>query len=124
MKRLFVLMVIMVLSACSSMPDYSGQWVGSANDTRAGYGQVDMTVSQSGSRLTGSWQIGFEAGVNSGSLDGTVSGNAVNLQLFPSNPNACPFNVTATRSGNTMNGNYASFDCAASVSGTLSVTRQ
>lgn len=124
MKYLVLLGILLLLSACSSVPDYSGQWVGGANDTRAGYGQASLTISQSGSQLTGSWQIGFGGGVNSGSLQGTASGNAVNVQLFPSNPSACPFNVTATRSGDTMNGNYAAFNCTGAISGTLNVTKR
>lgn len=123
MRKLFVGLVLL-LSACSSTPDYSGQWVGGANDTIAGFGQTNLTITQSGSQLSGSWQIAFREGVNSGSLQGTASADAVTVQLFPSNPNACPFNVTATRSGDTMNGNYSSFSCSRPISGTLSIERR
>ncbi len=94
------------------------------NDSVAGVGQGNLAISQSGNQFTGSWQISFYSGVNSGSLQGTASGNSVNVQLYPSDPTGCPFNVTATRSGNTMTGNYAAFDCTGSVSGTLSVARR
>jgi len=94
------------------------------NDTVAGPGQGNLTISQSGSQLSGSWQIGFGTGVSSGSLEGTANGDSITAQLYPSDPTACPFNVTATLSGDTMNGNYAAFDCTGAISGTLSMTRQ
>lgn len=124
MKRLLALIVVLLLAGCSSVPNYSGQWVGTVNDTRAGLGQGNLTISQSGSQLSGTWQIGFGGGVNSGYLEGTVNGSSVNVQLYPSNPAACPFNVIATRSGDTLVGNYAAFNCTGSISGTLTVMRQ
>lgn len=124
MKRLFGVILVLFLAACASAPNYTGQWIGDVNDTLAGYGQGNLSINHSGNELSGTWQIGFASGINGGSLQGTVNGNAVSIQLYPSNPNACPFNVTASLSGNTMVGNYASFNCTGVISGTLSMSRQ
>jgi opacity protein-like surface antigen len=125
MKTLLALVVVLLLAGCSSSSaDYSGQWVGTVSDTVGGVGQGNLTISQSGSQLTGSWQIGFTGGLNSGSLQGTVSGSSVSVQLYPSRPDACPYNLTATRSGDTLTGNYAAYNCSISISGTLTAQKQ
>ena len=122
------------LAACSSggssrdfaeQFDYTGQGEGRVSDSVAGLGSANLTISQSGSNLTGAWQIAFDAGGgNSGSLLGIASDGAATIELYPSDPLACPYNVVATRSSSSMEGNYAAFNCTVSVSGTLSVTRR
>ncbi len=83
-----------------------------------------VDLAQSGSQLSGSWQISFSSQSNSGSLQGVVSGNSVSARLLPSRVGACPYTLTATRSGNTLSGNYSAFNCTAALSGTLTGTKQ
>lgn len=104
--------------------NHSGTWAGTIQDSFAGAGIVGLTMSQSGSNLVGTWQSTFTAGGNGGTLAGVVNGNEVLVELYPSNPSLCPFAVVATRSGSSMNGTYAAFNCVDTVTGTLNVTRQ
>ena len=125
MQRLLVLALALLLSACGvGGSDYSGSYVGSVVDTVGGAGTASITIAQSGSQLSGSWQIGFGSLVNSGSLQGVASGNSVSAQLLPSRAGACPYTLTATRSGNTLSGNYSAFNCTQPLSGTFTGTRQ
>lgn len=125
MNKWVALIFVLLLAGCSvGAPDYSGQWVGSVFDSVGGAGTGNITIAQSGSQITGSWQIGFGSLVNSGSLQGVVSGNSISAQLYPSRADACPYTLTATRSGNTLNGNYSAFSCTISISGTFTGTRQ
>ena len=124
MKKTILLGLLIVLTACSTSSNYSGQWAGQVIDNIAGVGQGNLTFSQDGDTLSGAWQITFARGVNSGYVEGVVNGNSIRAQLYPSNPQACPYNVTATRSGDNLTGNYAAFNCNVANSGTITASRQ
>lgn len=125
MKRIAVLALMVVLAACGmSGPDYSGQYVGNVVDAVGGAGDATITLSQSGNQLTGAWQISFGSGRNSGFLQGVVNGGSISAQLYPSRSDACPYDLVATRSSNTLSGNYAAFNCTVSVSGTFVGVKQ
>lgn len=118
-----------LLGACSPSGgsigfNYSGQWQGPIQDSFAGTGSVTATLTQSGNNLAGTWQASFIDGTNGGSAVGVVNGNQVVIELWPSNVLLCPYNVVANRSGSTISGNYAAFDCTASITGTLQLTKQ
>jgi hypothetical protein len=103
----------------------SGNWSGNVNDSVAGRGTVTLSISQSGNSFVGTWQAVFAEGVNSGSLQGFAqSDSSVVIQLHPSNPSACPYNVVANWSGNALSGNYSAFNCSQNVSGTLNLQKQ
>ena len=85
---------------------------------------VRVTVAQNGSSLTGTWSISAAVQTNSGSLSGSVTGSSLSITLTPSVPTSCPYQLTATVTGNTITGTYASFNCTVAVSGSLTVTRQ
>jgi hypothetical protein len=127
---LLIVVSALLLGGCTSGTggtpsfSYSGTWSGSMNDSFAGAGITTMTISQSGSNFVGTWQATFVGLNNGGTLAGVVNGNEVLVELYPSNPSACPFAVVAQRSGTTLAGTYAAFDCTATVTGTVSVAKQ
>jgi hypothetical protein len=55
---------------------------------------------------------------------GSINGASVSLTLTPSVPTNCPYTVTATVSGNAINGTYATFNCLAALSGSVTLTKQ
>ena len=134
--RRFVLLVLVsvlavVLTSCGgsatgggSSFSYSGTWVGTIADSVAGPGTVTATMSQSGSNLVGTWQSTFAAGSNGGTLAGQVRTNDVLIELYPSNPMYCPYAVVGNRSGGTLSGTYAAFNCSMVITGTLNITKQ
>jgi hypothetical protein len=119
-------------AACGSNPSspsstsIAGTWTGSINDSLVGAGSVRITFNQSGSGLSGTWSTSFANGVlnNGGSLTGSMNGSNIAATLAPSNPLECPYNVTATRNGNTITGTYAAFNCTVAVSGSVNVTKE
>jgi hypothetical protein len=123
------LILVVLLGGCvsgGSVPtpfNYGGTWSGSIQDSMAGAGTVALTMSQSGGNLFGTWQATFSNGGNGGTLAGVVNGNEVLVELYPSNPNFCPYAVVATRSGSGMNGTYAAYNCLDTVTGTLNVSK-
>lgn len=126
---LFALLAATVLTACGTSGgsvsyNYGGSWAGTIQDSVAGTGSVTMSMTQSGTDLAGTWQAVFAAGTNGGTAVGVVNGSQVVLELYPSDVSACPYNVVATRNGDTLSGNYSAFNCTATVTGTLSVTKQ
>ena len=130
-RRLLAILVsaALVVTACGSpsapLPfSYSGTWAGSMVDSFAGNGTTTLTVSQSGSDIVGTWQAIFAAGNNGGTLAGTISGNDVLVELYPSDPTACPYAVVAQRSGTTLSGTYAAYSCTQAITGTVSVVKQ
>lgn len=118
-----------LLAACGSSGggsasfDYSGTWTGTIQDSVAGQGNVTLTMTQNGDDLAGTWESTFAEGTNGGSAVGVVNGNEVVLELHPSQATACPYNVVATRSGDTLSGNYSAFNCTANVTGTLTISK-
>ena len=60
---------------------------------------------------------------NSGTLSGTIAGSTLSLTLTPSDPRTCPFDLTATVSGNRITGTYAAFNCTVPVSGAIDLAR-
>lgn len=124
------LVTLFLMAACasgsggSSAFSYSGTWSGTMVDSLLGNGTVTMTIAQSGSNIGGTWQATFGDANNSGNLIGVVDSTQLVVELNPSNPNACPYDAVATRSGTTATGTYAAFNCSVSISGTVSVTKQ
>ena len=134
-RRLALLALLMilalVLASCGgssagggSSFTYSGTWVGTIVDSVAGPGTVTATMSQSGSNLVGTWQSTFADGSNGGTLAGLIRTNDVIIELYPSNPMYCPYAVVGNRSGATLSGTYAAFNCTMVITGTLNISKQ
>lgn len=107
-------------AATPSASTLAGTYVGSAQDTAGGTGSLTLVLTHSGSYVTGSWR-GAEPGWRA--LNGTTDGGAISATLLPSVPTACPYNLTATVSGNHFTGNYTSFNCPTPVSGAVDLAR-
>lgn len=134
MKRIGIVVLfaglLTVLTACGSTGgggpsgfSYGGQWSGTIQDSVAGPGTVTVTLTQSSSTLSGTWQAAFTAGSNGGSAVGTINGNQVVLELHPASVLVCPYRAILNRSGNTLSGNYTAFNCLDSVTGTVTITK-
>jgi len=124
------LALLSLLAACGNTGggvasfNYSGTWVGTIVDSVGGPGTIVTTMSQSGSDIVGTWQATFASGNNGGILAGLIRTNDVLVELYPSNPALCPYAAVAQRSGSTLSGTYAAFNCTEVVTGTLSITKQ
>ena len=134
-KLFTVVALALIVSACSgdsptsptgsSTASVQGTWSGTiTNSEYGGRGPARVTVSQTGSSLSGTWYAMGPYGADSGSLTGSVSGSAVSITLSPSDPTNCPTKVTAIVSGTSMSGTYAAFNCAAPLSGGVTLTKQ
>lgn len=107
----------------------NGNYSGTASDTAYGSGSVQLTLSQSGTSITGTYASQYPAYsvVGGGSVSGTVNNSqTLSATLQPSIPTACPYQLTGTISGGGANisGTYAAFNCSAVVTGTFNVTKQ
>ena len=126
-----LVLAVVLLAACASSPtgptafSYSGTWSGTINDSLGGPGTTSMTMSQSGSDIVGTWQATFTGGGNNGgTLAGVINGQEVLIEMYPSDPSTCPFAAVAQRSGSTLAGTYAAFNCTVAVTGSVNVTKQ
>jgi hypothetical protein len=129
-RGVFLLGVLVLCSACGSLTgpgsdSLSGSWTGVTSGSSGGPGAVQTTIGQSGSALSGTWGAQYANPLNnsSGSLSGKVSGDTVTLTLSPSVPTSCPYTVTAIKSGETLAGTFATFNCQTSQSGTVRLAR-
>ena len=136
-RRRLVLCVCVIgavaFSACDghsptspSSTTVTGTWTGSIASTLSGPATARVTLAQSGSSITGTWFVTSDidpSAANSGTLSGTIAGSALSLTLTPSDPRTCPFDLTATVSGNRLVGTYAAFNCTVAISGAIDLTR-
>ena len=128
---LFICILLSALPGCGGDDDgddsLSGTYVGTIQDAFAGTGTLQVTVSQSGSSLSGTFQSTFANPQqnNSGSISGTVNGEVVTVTLTPSVAAFCPFNATLTREDDDeLTGTYVAFNCTVADNGTIDITRQ
>ena len=103
----------------------TGTWSGSITSNQvSGSGPARVTLTQSGTTLTGTWNATGPGGPDSGNLTGSVSGQGVAMTLNSSVPSNCPYTVNVTVSGASMTGTYAAFQCTVAASGGISLTKQ
>jgi len=104
----------------SPPPDVQGGWCGSMYDSHIGPGIISVSISQKGTRLSGTWTSDL---VVSGTFKGKVAGNLVTLTLRQdSNQCRAAVNGTLVESGE-ITGNYTIFGCHKSDGGTFDITR-
>jgi len=133
---LAVLALSVLASACggtdsapsnsNATTSYTGTWAGTATSPIAGTGNIRVTMAQTNVNLSGTWSATYAniQNNNSGTLSGSVTGVSITLVLLSSVPSSCPYNLTGTRSGNTITGTFATVNCSGSSSGPFSVTKQ
>lgn len=113
----------------SSANPLTGTWTGTIQEltiANVGPGTVRVTLSQSGSSLSGNWSSSYAVSAynNSGAVTGTVNGASVNVTIAPSVPTACPSRITATANGRSLTGTYAAFNCSVPSGGTVNLVQQ
>ena len=92
---------------------FNGTWTGPITSNVVGPGTGTVTITQTGSSLSGTWATVYPDPMiqGAGSFSGTASGMSLSGTLSPSDPTDCPYTINATVSGNLMTGTYATFNC-------------
>jgi hypothetical protein len=122
-----LLACLAVETACAPNPNsptsITGTWVGTVVSASLGAGSTQLTLSQSGSSITGTFANTFPGTPSSatGSLTGTLNGSAFTAALAAAN--GCIRTWTGTWSGRTLSGTIAtSSGCATVDTGTFALT--
>jgi hypothetical protein len=128
-RRLGLLLILAgpALNASCGGDDESltGVWTGAVRDSLAGSGGVTLTLFQSGSDLEGTWEMVFASTSHldaGGTLTGTVQGSLISATL--ASRGACNYSLTATSSGDRIQGTYAAGDCPPQHTGSLDLDRR
>ena len=132
MRRMILGGVLCVLAGCGgsspaapSPATVAGTWRGTiTNSLGSGPTPATLTLSQSGSALSGTWNLVGPDGASTGSLSGNAIGALAAMTLTPSVATQCPYTMNTTIAGNRMTGIYASFTCSVVSSGSIDLTRQ
>jgi len=115
------------LAGCGSEDDsLTGAWLGTfTQEPQERSGTMRLTLSESGGTLGGQWEAQFPpADPYGGTVEGTVTGSAVQARLLPDSPEICPYDWTATAGGDRIAGRYEAFDCRVEIVGEIDVRRQ
>lgn len=131
-RILAVILTLLTLVACSNPGgggtttfNYSGEWVGTVDDYAVGKGEAKVSMTQVGMDVFGNWVLTKDGVImNSGDATGVVNGDDVALELRPSDPTTCPYNVLVTRSGNTLSGTYTAFNCTVALGGSINLIKK
>ncbi len=125
--RVAIVLAALALDACASNNStpgvfIGGNYFGNITDNQSGTGSLTAGLTQSGSSLSGSWNVSFNGNAVPGSASGSVSGNSFYLTVTTS---ACSYNVNGTSSGNgtQLSGSYTPNNPCTD-SGTFSISRQ
>jgi hypothetical protein len=118
------------LAACNNDDDeLTGVFTGTAMLSAQGTTQtfpLRLTLSQSGSSLSGSFEATEPGGTTSrGTVSGTVSSSSVSMSFTPTTPGDCPAQLSGTHSGSRLSGTLH-VDCPGqpSVPGTFELLKQ
>lgn len=129
----FVYIAALVLSSCGgggspsapTVMQIAGTWAGTITSNQvSGNGPARITIAQSGTSLTGTWNATGPGGPDSGNMSGSISGSSVSMNLASSVPTNCPYTVTVTVGGTSMTGTYATANCTVAASGGINLTKQ
>lgn len=119
--------LLAVASRCGPNPNspssITGTWVGTVVSSSLGTGSSQLTLSQSGSTITGSFANTFPGTTisSSGQITGTLNGSAFTAALAAAN--GCVRTWTGTWSGRTLSGTIATAGgCATLDTGTFALT--
>ena len=105
---------------------FNGTWTGPIISNLVGPGTATITITQTGSSLSGTWASVYPDPTiqGAGAFSGEASGMSLEGTLSPSVPTGCPYTVNATVSGNVMTGTYATFNCKVVDAGSVTLTKQ
>lgn len=127
-KILASVLVAGALAGCGGGGDdvinVAGNWIGTSTATVNGVqatGSGSLSISQSGDKLTG---VSKGDNGSAGTIDGTISGNILSGNVYPSNPNNCPSKFVLTVTDNKMTGTVVTYNCTVTIAGTLTLTKQ
>src|SRR5262245_20856252 len=86
-----LVLALTLLRCTGGEADLTGAWTGIINDSLAGVGTLRLTITQTDTQLTGTWQSTFADPTNNagGSLSGSVSGDSIALVLSAAQPQLC-----------------------------------
>ena len=103
----------------------AGSWTGTVASQVSGSGRVQVTFSQNGGAISGTWAATFPnaAANDAGTVSGQLNGSSLQALLNPGSPSSCPYNVTATVSNTSIAGTYTTVNCSIAVGGTINLTR-
>jgi len=106
----------------SPPPDVSGTYSGTVEDHRFGGGTISGTISQNGSKLSGSWETDVNGGA-SGTLKGTVKSNS-SVKMKLKIRGACGLNAHGIfENGDEISGVYHVSGCGKPDHGTFHILR-
>ena len=123
---LFLLAFLVVGSGCGPNPNQpssvTGTWTGTLASNILGNVTIQLTLTQAGSSVTGTFAQTAPGAVSSfgSTLTGTLNGSAVSIALAFG---TCTRTLTGTWSGTTLSGSYAASGvCGNLDSGTFTIT--
>ena len=104
-------------------PSIAGLWSGTYASAEIGFGTATMSVTQTGSNVSGTWSTRSSTGTTSaGTISGTVSvSRDVALRFNPSDPRTCPFQFAGITysTQRRIDGQFVTVNCTVAASGTL-----
>ena len=107
-----------------SPPSLSGMWSGTSGSTVLGEtGTFELTLSQVGSMVTGTWSSTDSLGTTTGNADGNISGSSLSLILYRDDPTSCQGVVAATFTSMTISGSWMTINCTVSDSGAFNAIK-
>jgi hypothetical protein len=126
---LLTLVLLVGLAGCGNDgvdEPLTGTWRGTfTQEAQERSGTMQLTLSESGSSLAGRWEAQFPpADPYGGTVEGTVTGSAVEARLLPDSGEICPYDWSATAGGDRIAGRYEAFDCRVEIVGDIDVRRQ
>jgi hypothetical protein len=133
MRRLFVICALVAGSACSSpsgpssvgsATDISGAWSGTFASSNNPTMQMDMTVTQNGGTISGTWTSSSVTW--SGQITGTMDGSSFNGQLafsgMAANGTTCTGSANVSGSAGTSSGSGSAGTSSLSLTSATGVT--
>lgn len=116
----------LLLAGCGDADPLDGTWTGAFRDGVALLGGGHLSFAQSGSSLTGTWEVTFGASSpfnDRGTVSGTVEANVIAV-ILTSARGRCPLALAATRDGDRITGSYMAASCSYAQSGTVDLERR
>lgn len=118
--------LVLLLGACKKEDDtFAGTYEGDAVDSQSSSNvkQFTLRIADSGSSVSGNYQIKAVILDVSGTVSGSINGSELTLTLTP-NAGDCPYRITGRWSDRRITGTYAAFNCFVRSDGTLDLKKR